>query len=142
MIESGEVSFAFGPRKFASGNINAHLLILSHVRLSLIRSAGPVGEDVAPKGLKVELSFPLGAEETFPVRFVHDDDSAATTAYELVAGDLVHLYGNRRCGNIFRRDVVGRDLCGEGVQNVLVKASWQVPGDILNIVGGGTRLVA
>ena len=52
--------FAFCPRTFADGSIDAHLLILSRVWLSLIRGAGPVGEIVAPKSLEVEFPFPRG----------------------------------------------------------------------------------
>ena len=84
--------FAFGPRKFAGSSIDAHLLTLSRVQLSLIRGAGPVGENVAPKSLEVEFPFRRGAEETFPMCFVHDGHSATKTAHALVTGDLVHLY--------------------------------------------------
>ena len=33
VIGPGKIPFAFVPRKFAGGSINAHLLILSRVRL-------------------------------------------------------------------------------------------------------------
>ena len=84
MIGFGEMPFAFGPPKFAGGSIDAHLLILPRVRLSLIRVSGPVRENVAPKRLEVKFSFPRGTEEAFPRCFVHDGHNATTTTHVLV----------------------------------------------------------
>ena len=82
--------FAFGPRKFAGGSIDAHLLILSRVRLSLIRGAGPVEENVASKSLEVEFPFPRRADEI--LCFVHDGHIATTTTHVLVTSEIVHLH--------------------------------------------------
>ena len=74
------------------GSINTHLLILSRVRLLLIRGTGPMGENVASKSLGVEFPLLRGAEETFPMYFVYDGHSAITTTHALVISDLVHLH--------------------------------------------------
>ena len=68
-VRSREVVFAFGAGDLARGCINVQLLVLSCVRLAMVRAGCSVGENLGVEGLEIRFAFPCGAKDASPVGF-------------------------------------------------------------------------
>ena len=67
------------------------------------------------EGLEIELSFPGGAEEAVPVRFVRNDYIASSTTHTLVACGFADIHQNQGSCDVISSDVVWRRLGRESV---------------------------
>ena len=100
------MAFPFCAGDLSNGCVNAQLLILTGVRLVLGWSSGPICEDVMSEGLKVKFSFPSGAEQSVPVRFIQNGNGTASAAYTLVSGDFGDVEQYWGCGDVIGSDVI------------------------------------
>ena len=82
------MAFPFCAGDVAGDCVNAHLLILTGVRLVLCWSSGPICEDAISESLEAKFTFPCGAKESVPVSFIQNGNGAASIAHALVSSDF------------------------------------------------------
>ena len=57
------MAFAVGASNFARGSVNSQLLVLPGVRLVVVWTIGPIGNNEVSEGLKIHFTFPCGTED-------------------------------------------------------------------------------
>ena len=102
----------------------------------------PVLEYLGAEVLQVGLSLPGGRKKSFPVGLVHDGKAAATSACQLMGGDLFDLQAGRLREDVGGSDVVWRGFLGEGVEGVEAQVGGQTLGHIRLVVGVVADLAA
>ena len=84
--------FAVVPGKLTLGRANRRPAVKMVGLAVLVRSAGPITQNVGAGGVKVHFPLPGRFGESHPMRLVQHRDDATSSPHRLVSGDLLHLY--------------------------------------------------
>ena len=137
---SGAMTCSSG--KFSLGGAYAHVAVKTIGLAVLIGGACPVLKDVVTRVLKVDFTFPGGADEAFPVGLVEYGDDTTTAANRLVASDAVDFQALNGSRNVVFGDVVRRGLGGVTVEDVLGQSGWKKTREVVGVAGVEARFAA
>ena len=79
----------------------------------LVRSAGPITQNVGARELEVHFPLPRWFEESRPMRLVQHRDEFNSPPDRLVADDLLHFESLKGSRNVVLSDVVRRGFVGK-----------------------------
>ena len=85
----------------------------------LVRSAGPITQNVSARELEVHFPFPGWFGESRPMCLVQHRDDSTLPPDRLVAGDLLHSESLKGSRNVALSDVVRRGFLRNVVGHIL-----------------------